>query len=349
MHPGSMPNLPQPPLTPAVMPSAAFEPPKPPASDWPLRVLALIPLVGLALLWSNHHLGLGAGYPEAMAAVAAVLPVALGMFAKFLEKAEQDSLLASLRKLLARHVTWLLVLVLYFSLGAVALTWSSVLVLSEEGKAAGTVTLRPLDEAASAPPLSTNARDKGESARFVVASQPFGRPFSLHVDGYVPQIVDVYPVLGLRVRPSRDLQRTPSLLVRLSGLHVGAWEDTGGAILSVMAIGPSGARRLLASTDKPAWALLLGRGQAIPTALAADWRSELVVKDVHLEKERERHLVQWRRPRQLDLKEVLDVGTKVRVELVNAKKSLVAEAEFFIGREELQDQALEDPSGKTTQ
>lgn len=328
------------PATPPVLPSAAFGPPPVPKSDWPLRVVALVPLVALALLWSNHHLGVGAGHPEAMAFVAAALPVALGVFAKFLDKAEQDSLLAGLRKFLADHVTWLLVLVLYLSLGAVALTWSSVLVLAEEGKGVGAVTLRALD-AASAPALSVDARDKSEPARFVVASRPFGRSFSLQVDGYVPQVIEVYPVLGLRVRPSRDLRRTPSVLLRFSGLAVGAWKDSGGAEFRVLAIDAQGGERLLTSTKETAWALLLGRGQAIPSTLTADWRGELIVKGVQ-GAQQELHVREWRRPRQLALQETLEVGTKVRVQLVNAQNVVVAQAEFFIGREELQDQAVED-------
>jgi hypothetical protein len=209
------------------------------------------------------------------------------------------------------------------------------------------VTLRPLDES-TAQPLSRDARDKGESARFVIASQPFGRPFSLHVDGYIPQVVEVYPVLGLRVRPSRDLRRVPSVLLRLSELHVLAWADSGGAVLSISVIGSNGTKRLLVSTDKPAWAILLGRGQAVPAALTADWRSELVVADVTPETKKEKHLFQWRRPRQLELKEVLAVGTKVGVELVNAAGNIIAGTEFFIGREELQDQALEDRRAQKT-
>jgi hypothetical protein len=61
----------------------------------------------------------------------------LGVFAKFLDKGEQDSLSAKSRKFVARRLTWLVVMVLYLSLGAVALTWSSVVVLAEEGKGAG--------------------------------------------------------------------------------------------------------------------------------------------------------------------------------------------------------------------
>jgi len=335
-----MPDDPIAPATPPVQPPTASVPPRAADGDWPLRVVALVPLVALALLWSNHHLGVGAGHPEAMAAAAAVLPVALGAFAKLLDKAEQDSVLAGLRKFLAGHVTWLLVLVLYLSLGAVALTWSSVLVLAEEGKGTGAVTLRALD-AASAPALSVDAREKSEPARFVVASRPFGRSFSLQVDGYVPQVVEVYPLLGLRVRPSRDLRRTPSMLLRLSGLAVGAWKDSGGAELRVLALDTKGGERLLANTKEPAWAFLLGRGQAIPGTLTADWRGELIVKGVE-GAQQELHVREWRRPRQLALPETLEVGTKIRAQLVNAKNVVVAQVEFFVGREELQDQAVED-------
>jgi hypothetical protein len=309
-------------------------------ADWPLRAIALVPLVALALLWSNHHLGVGAGHPEAMGLVAAALPVALGVVGKLLDKAEQDSLSAKLRNLVALNVTWFVVLILYLSMGAIALTWSSVLVVPDEGKGVGRVTLRAV-ESASAQVRTVEGRERGEPARFVVASRPFGRSFSLHVDGFVPQVVDVYPIFGVRVRPNRDLRRTPSVLLRLSALAVGAWKDSGGAELRVLAVDANGAEQLITSTNEPAWAILLGRGQAIPTTLSADWRSELVVKGV-TEPEQERHMREWRRPRQLPLQQTLDMDKKLRVQLVNARKVVVAQVEFFIGREELQDQAVED-------
>jgi len=87
-------------------------------------VLALVPLVALAVLWSNHYLGVGAGHPAAMAALAAALPVGLGMVTRLLDKAGHETLSARLRNAVARVLKWRVLLVLYLALGVVALwTW----------------------------------------------------------------------------------------------------------------------------------------------------------------------------------------------------------------------------------
>src|SRR5437868_14594841 len=84
-----------------------------PAGDWPVRVLALIPLAGALFLWSDHHLGIGSSQPVAMASLAAALTFAIGILPWFLDEADDKALRSRLRGLVARCVTWRVIVVAY--------------------------------------------------------------------------------------------------------------------------------------------------------------------------------------------------------------------------------------------
>src|SRR2546428_14132004 len=47
-----------------------------------------------------------------------------------------------------------------------------------------------------------------------VPTSPFGRSFRLRVDAYVEHVLTVYPIVGGRVTPERDLRGSPSVLLR---------------------------------------------------------------------------------------------------------------------------------------
>lgn len=323
------------------MPTSATPPAAPAASaDWPLRVLALVPLVGVALLWSNHHLGLGAGHSALLASLAAVLPMALGVMNHLLEKDEQAAVEKGLRRVIASRLSWRLLLVAYLVLATVVLSWTSVLVLAEDGGRLGRVTLQPLDDPGAAALSATAA--KGEPARFVLASHPLGRPFRLEVEGFVPKVVEVFPVLGLRVLPGTDLRRAPSVLLRFSGIAVGSWRDVGGAELRIVALDAGNAERLVASLREPAGAVLLGRGQPVPSGWPAGWQIELLAKGVTNPTLAARELQAWKKPRWLAPALGLEPGQRLRVTLSRPRQQVFASAEFFLGADELQDQPVED-------
>jgi hypothetical protein len=323
-------------------------PPAPAASpspaglgDWPTRVLALVPLVALALLWSNHHLGLGGGWPALTAAIAVSLPVAVGLIAKLLDKAEQETVSARFREFLARVITWRLLLVLYLVLVAVATTLTSIVVSVDEGTRTARAGLSALD-APGSPPWQLKGAGKDELARFVVPTGPFGRPFRLTVDGYVPQTIEAFPPLGVRLRPGRDLRRSPSVLLRFSELAVGSWREVSGGELRIVELGATGEEALLLQVTKPVEALLLGRDQPVPAMWVSNWRMELLAAQVTDEYLLARQLVAWRRPPQFQPVVGLQPGMRLRATLMNVHKKVVAQADFILGKDELQDEAMED-------
>jgi len=311
-----------------------------PASDWPIRVLALIPLAGALFLWSDHHLGIGSSQPVAMASLAAALTFAIGVLPWFLDEADDKALRSRLRGLVARCVTWRVIVVAYFLCATVMLTWTSVVVLAEDGGRLGRVTLRALDGASATPHARTPA-DKDKPARFVLPATPFGRPYRLEVEGYVPKTIDVYPIVGVRVRPGVDLRRSPSVLLRFTQIALGSWKDAGGAELRVVAVGNGGTETLLASSRTPANALFLGRAQAIPAEWQATWRTELQARAVS-DALAARQLLAWRETGVLPLAAGLEPGQALRVTLTNDQKHVFARSDLVVGKDEVQDQLVGD-------
>ena len=301
-----------------------------------------MPLVALGLLWSNHHLGIGAGHPAVMAALAAALPVALGLITQLLEKADQESISARFRKAVARVVSWRLLLILYLALGVVSLTWTSVVVQGDDSSPVGRASLLALDDP-QARPIEKTSDDKKEPLRFVIPTRPFGRSFLLTLDGFVPQTIDAFPLLGVRVRAGQDLRRAPSALLRLSELATGSWAEAGGAELRVVIVRAGQAETVLLETKKAASAILLGREQPVPSAWLTQWRLGLIAAQVTDEPTIARQLIAWRQPVVHQPSVGLQPGMSLRATLTSARsKKVVARAEFLLGRDELQDQLMED-------
>jgi hypothetical protein len=311
------------------------------SDDWPIRVLALVPLVGIALLWSNHHLGVGAGQPALVASLTAVVPLGLGLLTKLLDKDESASLEKGIRAWIARHLTWRLLIVAYLVLAIVVLTWTSVVVIAEDGGKLGRVVLHDLDDPGSSPKV-ISPEAKGDPARFVRPSHPLGRPVKLELEGFVPLVTEVYPITGLRVRPSIDLKRSPSVLLRFSRPAIGSWKDVGGVKLRIVVLDAKGDEELIATVKEPAGALLLGRGQTVPTAWSSNWQIELAAKGVTDPVLVARDLQTWKQPKVLPLTKQLEPGMHLRVTLTNDEKHVFAASDFFLGKDELQDQRVED-------
>jgi hypothetical protein len=310
------------------------------SGDWPIRVLALVPLAGILFLWSDYHLGIGSSQPVAMAGLAAALPFALGILPWFLDKGDDEALRTRLRTAVARWITWRAIAIAYLLFGAVMVTWTSVLVLAEDGSRLGRVTLKALDSAFAAPHVETPA-EKDKPARFVLPVTPFGRPYRLEVDGYLPQTIEVYPIVGARVRPGVDLRRSPSVLLRFSQVAMGSWKDVGGAELRVVSIGAGGEQTLLASTRTPANALFLGRAQPIPADWPNVWQTELQSRAVS-DKLAAAQLLAWREWAVLPLSGRLEPGELLRVTLTNAQNHVVARCDLAVGKSEVQDQFVGD-------
>lgn len=330
--------------TPSPLPAAdpVVDPPtsaKPP-SDWPIRVLALIPLAGILFLWSDYHLGIGTSQPVAVAGIAAALPFAIGILPYLLDKADDEALRTRLRATIAQRLTWRAIVIAYLLFGAVMLTWTSVLVLAEDGSRLGRVTLKALDGGSATLHVETPT-DKDKPARFILPITPFGRPYRLEVEGFVPKTIEAWPILGVRVRPGIDLRRSPSVLLRLSEIAMGSWKDEGGADLRVVSVGMRGEEALIASTRTPANAFFLGRAQPVPADWATTWKTELQSRAVN-DQLAARQILEWRQSVVLPLSTGVEPGQSLRVTLTNAQRHVFASSEFFVGKDELQDQLIGD-------
>src|SRR5207248_851364 len=118
----------------------------------------------------------------------------------------------------------------------VALLLSSVTVLSG-AESAGTsdpvtVRLSMMDGSASTDRRLGLGTAKAPARFTWLRTTPFGQPYRLAVDGYVEQIVTVYPIIGLNVIVDRDLRRSPSVLFRPSIRGVQTLNSEGKLLIS---------------------------------------------------------------------------------------------------------------------
>jgi hypothetical protein len=256
---------PRPDPTPAVegvTPPAAT----PPAASLGARFIALVVLAAGVQLWINHHLGLSSQTPWVALGLGTVSGV-LGAAAHLLDDGEKKGLAEALRAILRALLnggllTWLWGIAL---VGAMFV--SSVMVIPEAG-AHGTAVLHSVDGR----PVRQRSLDEAV-APMVVFTSPFGRPFRLGVPGFLEETVTVYPLVGLKVTPERDLRRSPSVLFRPSREGVLALRSEG--TFTVALKGAAGDEPLLPPQKGHDGAFLLGRAQPIPATSVALWRLEL--------------------------------------------------------------------------
>ena len=299
------------------------------------RFIALVVLAAGVELWINHHLGLSWETPWVALAFAA-LSGAVVTAAWLLEESGKTELAEKLRTPLCRLLNRSLLAWLWGVAVVYALFVSSLLVIPESG-ASGRATLRSVEGKF----LGAHELKDGV-ARFVVFTSPFGRPYRLTVPGFLEEAVVVYPMIGLKLRPEHDLQRSPSVLFRPSPEGVRALRGQG--TFTVVLDGGTGATPVILPHKAHVGSFLLGRAQPIPQANVGVWRLELegagaspaMIAQMVLAWSRVQ-VLQPLRPLAPDMTLVAEIRTPVGV--------VVSRARVPVGREQLTDIVLADVSG----
>lgn len=301
--------------------------------------LVLLLAVGVAAdLWCSRHLGVGLSNPGVLSALVAAVTFVAGKLANLVEKKEKERWAAKVRSFLRQFLSMPMVMVLALLLVIFALSYSSVMVVSEAGKVPKGVTLVPLGGGG-------NAYSWGEPKRLVAYTGPFGERFRLEVPGYLPKVVTVPVLTGLHVVPESDLQRIPTLLLRppgpilklmavpgaslhLSVLKDGAWRPFGPDPAFVCQRFPC-----------PAGSYLVGRPQPVPPEILAQWRMELQVNGPE-EEEIARTILAWKNPQQLKGVPPVVPEMEIRAEIRSRANQPLASAHFVVGKEDFQDIAM---------
>jgi len=283
------------------------------------RVIAAAALLIGTNLWMTRHMGV-----EFLDSWKAAVGVALAGVAPLtgwlLEKAQRDSLARRLRQVFRGLLSIPLLTVLYACAVWFLLTHSSIVFVQEANTTANDVVVTPVDGGGKA----ETVLDTGEGPlRYVVPVTPFGRAYRVQVAGYVADEFDVFPFSGRRLKVSRDLRRTPSLLFRPSVLALASLED-GGRIVVWREGDP---RTELARDIGHRTSFVLGTGSEteIPAEMRANWPLELAADPSLDEANRAQTRLEWQSPTRLSSTTELQPGMTLTAEIWTRADAKVAE------------------------
>jgi len=301
-----------------------------PSSSLFPRAVAFIALVVAAQLWVNYHLGIGGETPWVALVIAA-----LSGGVELLGRLDPAGLKRSadwIREAISHTLTLRTLVVLCAIFVVVALVVSSVMVIAESGSDGKSVNVI-LSSADNRVSRQDRLGPGGKFVQFAVPTNPFGRPFRLMVDGYLEQTLTVYPIVGAKVTPERDLRVSPSLLLRPPPIALRSLEDGGYLTLSWK---QGGNTPLIAPDREHRGSFLIGRAQTIPDAKIAPWKLELEAGGFP-PKLMSRTLLEWNSPKVLTTSPLLMPGMVVVAEVRSKADALVARAERTVSSERLID------------
>jgi hypothetical protein len=304
------------------------------------RLVAWVVLMGTVSLWCGHHLGLEPGNASALAVLSGAFTAAIGSLDTLLGKGASQSLLWQLHAS-AKHLFSAPVLIALHVLAlAVALTVSSVTVMSASAVATPLkVSISPPDSGSSSDNKLLGSTEDGNPVRFRVFTSPRGRQYIVKADGFVPHRCTVYPIIGCRLTLGKEVPHARFALLRVPSIVYGLLP--GGTIrVQQIASGQVVAAYRIPDTDIPR-AFVLGANASIPGTLSESWVRELADEGIQDEQQKARILIEWGRPHCIDAESQLNSGDQLRAELMNRVNQLVAQVSFTVSEEGFVDRRLE--------
>ena len=305
------------------------------------RVLLLVGLLVIFNLWLVRHTGFGIGDPRAIGGVGGILFFAISLFKRVITTADEGRWKTIVRQSIAAVLDFRLLAGLYVGALFAMLTISSVTIIPEPGGTGRKAVLLPVDATRKAIELDLDT----QAARHWVWVSPFGRIYRVMLDGYLPGSIEVYPLLGATIRPERDLQRSPTILIRptIKALQSLAQcetrsSPTGTSVekcgwFRLCEIDKSDKCNEIARVEGHSSAFLVGWPRAMPQGIIQDWRLELTISGAGKVPEIEAATIKaWKTPRLLNPDSPPKVGTKLRAEVYtkSEEKEIVASKTFSV-------------------
>lgn len=343
--------------------------------DFPSNLKVRIPVLVASLLlvfrWLVQELDFAVG--SSIIAVGAAAPVAL----KSLLAVVKDRLEADLRAAIRWGLSFLLQTWILAPLGALVFGLSaflSSLTVTLDGtdvQGDALVWLRPLADDWDDPLLAdadTFWKEEGEPdyrgskqlvdveaspwSVFTTLTTPFGRSFVLEVDGYEPQVIDLFPFVEHEIHAARDLRLAPTVLLRFPPGDRG--DRNGGYVVLERPDGAAGWVEIgRAGTIDSRGSILLGPPRPIPDDRLAFWRRQYAAFELEksiagrepLTADYENlTLFEWEHPVVLRTTGTLRVGSRYRARFWESEASEAPgwELEFAVGSDPFQDHAVWD-------
>ncbi len=307
--------------------------PKPAPGFFP-RALAMILLGVMVHLWCTHHLGTSLAGIGWISALAAAFSAGLALLDKLAEEEEKKHVTKRLQRaagiLLAKPV----LVILYMVALLFGMSYASVTVVPDaEGDRLG-AQLQAVG--------SGKIREKrsGDGVpRFLVPTNPFGRSYRIKVSGYLNHPIEVYPLIGLKIKPIRDLRPSPSVLLRPNNDALRDLDDEAVLVVHLLEEGKAPWEIGRHGPEGKRSSFLLGPPRRIPSAFLEDWELELrgigfsgghdgliptLIRD-------------WKRPKKVEIRRDLEPGMRLRAEILTKAGKCSAREEFILDRENLVD------------
>lgn len=301
-----------------------------------VRVLALVTLLVAFDLWLVRHTGYGLSDPRAVGGIGGAVFMVFGLFKSITSVADEGSWQAWTRRLIGGVLDFRSLAGLYLVSAFVMLTISSVTVIPTLDWQGRKVELHPID--AEENPQTIQLCD--QIHRQWVWVSPFGRTYRVKVEGYLPNSFEVYPMAGATIRPDKDLQRSPTILIRptIEALHsLRQCESEEGVKrcgwFRLCKVEPNAECTEIARKHGYSSSFLIGWPQAVPQDLLAHWRLELsVLVPQDAQKTVAETILAWKDTMLLSPKPSVEVGMTLRAEVYtkSREKELVAAKTFTV-------------------
>ena len=313
------------------------------AKSTPEAILARLLVLGALLLavnlWCNRHLGLPALTLVLSGSVAAIISLFKGFLSEEHAGPIKDLFQNWCLKLISP--TFLTLATLAFVV--VGFTFSSVTIVAAGAPTGGADGLKVevfREGDASSPVWCTTLRGQRLLARTVRITALGGNPYSLKVEGFVDYSFDLQPWSGATIRIGEDLQRAPSILLRIPP-EVIVNRDVG--TLELFRLDASGKRAgsLARMSTANHGAIMVGPPESIPAHFTDIWERELRARDVTSGLSDD-CLLLWSRPLLASTEDALRPGMIVDAEFRLDDEKLKttevqAAATFVVTREQIQD------------
>jgi hypothetical protein len=307
------------------------------SNEFLLRAVLFLILIVVLHLWWDRHRGAPPWSAGFTATAAAAITAAFAWFDRIADESEKRQIHEAILKLVRNLFSIRVLAVAYVLFAVLGLSYSSVIVLSDTALETNDVRLSPVD--APRDEQVQSVTPSARLARFPVLTGPFGRPFLVRADGYLPQTFDVYPITGLTVRLERDLRVSPSVLFRPPTVALAELQNAGSFV--VRAASKSRSTELFSEKGKRS-SFLVGRTRVIPSDLLEVWTMELeagltLTEDDARRRILSRTLLEWRRPSLVTPSVPIEPGMLLTAEVCSAAGGRMATAQVTVTSDPLID------------
>ncbi|MCP4767468.1 MAG: hypothetical protein GY875_14480 [Gammaproteobacteria bacterium] len=267
-----------------------------------LRVLLLVTLIVGFDFWLARQTGNGLRDPALMGGAGALLLAALLWSEKIVSSVADDAWKKWLRWLTLRVLRWRVLTILYLTVGFMMVSLAAVVVVSDGSPLPSGIEIAAIDDISRPPSWLC---DSSESVyRECVWVALFGSSYRLDVPGYLPRLIEVYPLVGARVRPEEDLRRSPTVLFRPNRIALntlkrcedpeipGPERCCARFELCHMKL-PTLCTPLVSKTGHTG-SFLIGWSKSLPSGLTQDWQFELMAREFDVDTALADTLLKWK-------------------------------------------------------